>query len=463
MCHELLYSTIGTMEQLTKRVKIGYGVGDLGGNLFFTMSGFYLLFYLTDVVGLAAGLAGTALMIGKIWDAVTDPVVGYLSDRTPGPFGRRRPWIFAGVWLTWASLIWMFSPPGSNIFLWVILANCVLNTGYTFINIPYGALTPDLTTDFNERTLLNGYRMSFAVIGTFIGAGGVLVLVDAFGGGLGGWRSMSVVIGGVMAIASLAVVVSVKEKPYHEKRPRENIFVSYRQVLRLKPFLLALIPWALHITGVNIIQGALLYYFRFIYGDEAAFQIALPILLASAIVCIPLWVRISRSIGKRASYNIGMGIFAVTILIFFLIGHRTGPGVAFLLMGIGGIGFATQYVMPFSILPDVVEYDYAEHGVRREGVFYGQWTFMSKLGQALGIAINGWILTLFSYQESVGGIAMEQTESALFGIRLIAGPVPALFFILGILVLRHYPITNEYYRTILEKIARREATTTTEG
>ncbi len=463
MCHEHLYSTIGVMEQLTKRVKIGYGVGDLGGNLFFTMTGFYLLFYLTDVVGLAAGLAGTALMIGKVWDAVTDPVVGYLSDRTPGRFGRRRPWIFVGIWLTWASLIWMFSPPGNNIFLWVILANCVLNTGYTFINIPYGALTPDLTTDFNERTLLNGYRMSFAVVGTFIGAGGVLVLVNAFGGGPAGWRGMSVVIGGVMAMASLAVVLTVKEKPYRQTGQQENIFLSYQQVLRMKPFLLAIIPWALHITGVNIIQGALLYYFRFIYGDEAAFQIALPILLASAIVCIPLWVRISRSIGKRASYNIGMGIFAVTILVFFLVGHRTGPGIAFLLMGIGGIGFATQYVMPFSILPDVVEYDYAENGVRREGVFYGQWTFMSKLGQAFGLAINGWILTLFGYRESIGGVMLEQTESALFGIRLIAGPVPALFFILGILVLRHYPITNEYYLTIMEKIARREGGTTTAG
>jgi glycoside/pentoside/hexuronide:cation symporter, GPH family len=445
------------MQKLSKRIKVGYGIGDLGGNLFFTMSGFFLLFYLTDVVGLAAGLAGTALMIGKIWDAVTDPLTGYLSDRTASPMGRRRPWMFAGIWVTWAGLIMIFSPPVGYTFVWVVLASCLVNTGYTFINIPYGALTPDLTDDFHERTVINGYRMSFAVVGTFIGAGAILPLVQLFGGGTGGWTGMGAVIGGVIAVSTAIVIVSVREKPHREERPRTGLFRSHMQILKLKPFLLALVPWSLHITGVNIIQGALLYYFRFIYGDPAAFQIALPILLTSAIVCIPIWVRIAGRIGKRAAYNIGMSLFAAAVVVFFFVGHLAGPGIAYIIMAIGGIGFATQYVMPFSILPDVVEYDYAETGVRREGVFYGQWTFMSKIGQALGIAINGWILSAFGYRESVAGIFAEQSESALLGIRLIAGPVPALFFICGVVVLRFYPITNAYYSEILEKIARRNA------
>lgn len=450
------------MEQLSRRTKLGFGVGDLGGNLFFTMSGFYLLFYLTDVVGMAAGLAGTALMVGKIWDAVSDPLTGYLSDRTPGRFGRRRPWIFAGAFITWASLILMFSPPAGSAFVYIVVVYCLLNTGYTFINIPYGALTPDLTPDFHERTILNGYRMTFAVVGTFIGAAAILPLVSAFGGGDRGWTGMSVITGGIIAAASLIVVASVKEKSHRDQRPRQGLLRSHLEVLRLKPFLLALIPWSLHITGVNIIQGALLYYFRFIYGDAGAFQIALPILLTAAIIFIPVWVRISRSIGKRACYNIGMSIFAASVLVFFFVGHLTGPGTAYIIMAIAGVGFATQYVMPFSIIPDVVEYDYAETGVRREGVFYGQWTFMSKLGQAVGIAINGIVLSLFGYQEARAGIVVEQSESALLGIRLIAGPVPALFFIAGVLVLRHYPITNEYYRQIQEKIFLLEKTHETE-
>ena len=447
-----------SMQQLSRKVKAGYGVGDLGGNLFFTMGGFYFLFYLTDVVGLAAGLAGTALMIGKVWDAITDPVVGYLSDRTRSRFGRRRPWLFVGSWVTMGSLILLFYPPMGPPFIWATAATCLVNTGYTLINIPYGALTPDLTDDFHERTVLNGWRMSFAVVGTFVGAGAVLPLVAAFGGGTRGWTGMSVVIGAVIAGAILIVVATVREKPHLEERPKENILRSYREVLSQRPFLLALIPWALHITGVNILQGALLYYFRFIYQDEAAFQVALPILLSSAIIWIPVWVRISRSIGKRASYNIGMSIFAGSVLVFFLVGHLAGPGVAYVIMAVAGIGFATQYVMPFSIVPDVVEYDFAENGVRREGVYYGLWTFMSKIGQAVGIGINGWILHAFGYQETVAGVAAQQPDSALVGIRLISGPIPAVFFILGVLVLRHYPITNEFYQHIQEKARARKAT-----
>jgi glycoside/pentoside/hexuronide:cation symporter, GPH family len=447
------------MEVLTRRQKAGYGIGDLGGNLFFTMAGFYMLFYLTDVVGMSAGLAGTALMIGKFWDAVTDPAVGYLSDRTESRFGRRRPWLFAGAWLTLGSLILMFTAPPASVavsagalFAWIVLANCLLNTGYTFINIPYGAMTPDLTEDFHERTVVNGWRMSFAVVGTFIGAGAVLPLVDAFGGGTGGWTGMSAVIGVVIAATTLIVVFSVREKPRGQVSPTANILKSYIQVLKIRPFQLAIVPWALHITGVNILQGALLYYFRFIYGDPGAFQIALPILLASAIICIPLWVRLSRFIGKRASYNIGMGIFAGSVLIFFAVGHLGGPAIAYVIMAVAGTGFATQYVMPFAIIPDVVEYDYSVNGVRREGVFYGMWTFLSKIGQAVGLALNGLILSLFGYREAIGGVISQQPDSALVGIRIISGPLPALFFIAGILVLRHYPITNEYYRQIQEKI-----------
>lgn len=454
------------MQQLTRRQKAGYGIGDLGGNLFFTMAGFYLLFYLTDVVGIAAGLAGTALMIGKIWDAITDPMVGFFSDHTQTRFGRRRPWLFVGAWVTLGGLVLMFTVPPARVlastglvFGWVVFANCLLNTGYTFINIPYGAMTPDLTDDFHERTVVNGWRMSFAVVGTFIGAGAVLPLVDAFGGGSTGWTGMSIVIGVIIATTTMTVVVSVREKPRETVIDRHGVVRSYLQVLGIKPFLLAIIPWALHITGVNILQGALLYYFRFIYGDAGAFQVALPILLGSAIVFIPIWVHLSKSIGKRASYNIGMSIFAGSVLLFFLVGHLGGPIIAYIIMFVAGTGFATQYVMPFSIVPDVVEYDYAEHGVRREGVFYGMWTFLSKIGQAIGLAINGIVLSIFGYVESTGGIAAAQPDSAMIGIRLISGPIPALFFIAGVLVLRHYPITNEFYHEIQEKIRRREAQT----
>ncbi|MFP4567052.1 MAG: MFS transporter [Spirochaetaceae bacterium] len=445
------------MQQLSTGKKIGYGIGDLGGNLFFTMMGFYLLFYFTDVAGIAAGLAGTAIMIGKVWDAVTDPAVGYISDRTTTRWGRRRPFIVVGAILLFFSMGLLFMPFGAAsqvvLFILATLTYCLVNTAYTLVNIPYSALTPELTDDYHERTVLNGFRMSFAVVGTFVGVAVVLPLVNAFGGGRLAWTAMGFVTGGIMAAAMLIVVFSVREHPKPRLHRQEQVFKSYLQVLTMKTFLTALIPWTLHMTGVNVLQTSLLYYFRYIYGSEAAFQIALPILLGAAILAIPVWVRISRRIGKKQSYNIGMGIFAVGVLVFFFFGHLAGVRFSYILMFVGGLGFATNYVMPWSIVPDVVEYDYAERGVRREGVFYGMWTFSSKIGQAIGIGLSGWMLSVFGYQESVGGIPAEtQSEAAMFGIRLLTGPVPALFFVTGIIVLSFFPITTRRYEEIMARV-----------
>jgi len=445
--------------KLSLKTKLGFGICDLGGNLFFTIMGFYLLYYLTNRLGLGAGLAGTALMIGKIWDAVTDPIVGVLSDRTRSRWGRRKPWIFAGAILLFLSMIFMFRDPGlsdqKRLFLWAVVAYCLLNTAYTFVSIPYGALTPELTTDYHERSVLNGYRMVSAVLGTFVGAGAVLPLVGAFADPAAGWLVMAAVMGAVMAATALVTVAAVREpgasggaaKPENASSVAEAL-----DVLRKKPFLLALVPWALHITGVTVVQTSLVYYFQYVYRDREAFLPALILLLAFALVFIPVWIRASRGIGKKHTYNLGMGLFSASVLTFFFLGERFGPGFAYVVMAVAGIGFAVQYAMPFAILPDVTEYDYAETGRRREGVYYGLWTFVSKLGQAFAVALSGWILSLSDFIPA----ADHQGSSAVFGIRLLSGLVPAAFCVAGIAVHWFYPIDRKVYEKIRERIVARD-------
>src|SRR5690554_5397539 len=195
---------------LTRRVKLGFGIGDLGGNLFFTIIGFYLLYYFTDVVGLNPALSGTALMIGKVWDAITDPITGYYSDRTKSRFGRRRPYIFIGAIFSFFFMALIFTPvtfqAEMNQFLYLTLLYCLLNTAYTLVNIPYAALLPELTEDYNERTVLTGYRMGFAVLGTFAGAALVMPIVNA-----SSWPVMGTVMGAIMLVTALATVFAIKE------------------------------------------------------------------------------------------------------------------------------------------------------------------------------------------------------------------------------------------------------------
>jgi GPH family glycoside/pentoside/hexuronide:cation symporter len=443
--------------RLSLRVKLGFGICDLGGNLFFTVMGFYLLYFFTDQIGLLAGLAGTALMIGKFWDAVTDPLVGGLSDGTKSRWGRRRPWMFVGAFLLFFTMVLMFLDPKIQsqgpLFLWAAGVYCLVNTAYTLVNIPYGALTPELTSDYNERSVLNGYRQVFAVMGTFIGAALVMPIIGAFSDSASGWLAMAAVMGAIMLLSALVTVFTVKENPDARLQPSEGIFASYGAVLKQKPFLLALIPWALHITGVTIIQSSMVYYFQYIYRNKEAFQLALVLLLASAMICIPLWVKLSKKVGKRNAYNLGMLIFASAVLVFFFFGHTYGLSFAYGLMAAAGVGFAAQYAMPYAILPDVVEYDYAENGKKREGIYYGLWTFISKVGQSFAIALSGWVLALSGYLPG----AASQPESAVLGIRLLAGIIPAAFFLAGAAVHSFYPIDKAYYDTLVEKIRRNEA------
>ncbi len=441
---------------LTLRTKLGFGVGDLGGNLFFTIIGFYLLFYLTDIVGMAAGLAGTAMMVGKFWDAGTDPVVGFLSDRTRSRLGRRRPYIFYGSFALAAAMVLMFTDPGLDdpvlLFVWAVIVVCFLNGAFTVVNIPYQTLLPELTRDYNERTVLAGFRMSFAVVGTFIGAGLVIPITGLFDSQQVGWTVMGAIMGGIMMATALITFWAVREPRGEPSDSSKGFFRSYLHAFKTRAFRLILLPYVLHMTGVTIIQGALLYYFTYVYEAKDMFQFALLALLASSIVFIPIWVKAAKRLGKKLCYNLGMGWFSLLVLVFAFTAHLGDLPLAFGLLIGAGIGFATHYVMPHAILPDVVEYDYAHNGMRREGVFYSLWTFSSKLGQALAIGINGWVLDLFNYVPNV-----EQSDTAILGIRLLCGPIPALFFITGIVVLSFYPITPAYYQKLQEMVQRREA------
>ena len=442
------------------KIKIGYGIGDVGNNLLITIIGFYLLYYLTDIVGIAAGLAGTAIMIGKVWDAVTDPAVGYLSDFTRSPMGRRRPYLLFGSFFVFIAMILLFSKPDLereiSLFLWAAGMFCLLSTAYTLVNIPYGAMLPEITKDFNEKTVITGFKSVMSIIGTFIGAGTVLPVVNLLTNTESGWRLMGAIMGGV-CLATMLVTFSivrepVRSSPLKSYKSIRDFFRSYYSVIKLQTFRRILFPWVLNMAGTTMIQGVFLYYFTYVYGNDDIFKKALPFLMLSIIAFIPLWVSLSKKMGKKNSFCFGMTVFALALLFYSLFGHILGVWFTFVIMGFAGFGSATQYVLPHAILPDVIEYDYAENGVRREGVFYGMWTFSSKLGQAAAMAMSGWILSLFNYVPN-----SSQTAEAQLGIKLLLGPIPVVMFITGVLILASYPIDEQFYADIMKKIKSREA------
>ena len=445
-----------TGKRLSLKEKLGYGVCDLGGNLFFTIIAFLLLNYLTDTVGISAGLAGAIIMIGKIWDAITDPVTGYISDRTKSRWGRRRSFMLYGSFPLFVAMILMFTNPGLSsqtmLFVWGLTVYCLLCTAYTLVNIPYNALTPELTQDFHERTILNGYRFGFAVIGTLLGAGAALPLIGAFSSKSAGFTAMGAIFGFIMMVTALVTVFSVKETGAPLMDTSTGFFQTYLKVFKNKPYVLILLTYTFHITALTVVSGIAIYYFKYIHNDEPKTTIAMVVLLVTAMVFIPISVVVSKRLGKKLVYGIGMFVFSVAIMVLFFFGHTMPINFSFLMMFVAGTGMGFTYAMPYAMVPDAVEYDYLITGERTEGAFYGIWTFGIKIGQAVALGITGAVLSLTGYIPDVA-----QPDTVLLGIRYLLGPVSAVIFILSIVTLYFYPINEKRYNEILIKINEMES------
>lgn len=435
--------------KLPIRTKLGFGICDLGGNLFFTALGFWSLNYLTDTVGLAAGLAGIAVMVGKLWDAVTDPMMGFISDRTRSRWGRRRPYLLFGSLPLLLAMWFFFTNPhiGNQIVLavWAAIALMLLNTAYTVINIPYSSLTPELTDDYHERTSLNGFRFGFAVFGTILGAAAVQPIVAAFPNKSAGFSAVGAILGTVMALTALATFISVREKDHSKtEMPKEGFFATYGSVFKNKPYLILLGTYALNMTGLTFVQGILVYYTKYIYRNEGITTPAMVLLLLVAMVCIPVSVLVSKKVGKKLTYQISFAVLASACAAIYFLGHVLGPNFFLAMMVYAGVGIGFGYVAPWAMIPDTVEYDALMTGKRKEGAFYGMWTFVSKSGQSLSIFLSGLILAWGGYVADAA-----QTEGAKSAIRLLIGPLPALVMIGAILLIQIYPLDEKTYEKLI--------------
>ncbi|MFA5066303.1 MAG: glycoside-pentoside-hexuronide (GPH):cation symporter [Dehalococcoidia bacterium] len=443
-------------------VKLGYGVCDFGANLFFTATAFILLNYLTDTVGLAVALAGIALMVGRLWDAFYDPVIGYISDRTVTKMGRRRPYMLGGAIPLFIAVIVMFINPvllagagisQTTLFIYAMVVYLILCTAYSTVNIPYMSMAPEITADYHERTSMMGYRFGFAAIGTLLGAGLALPIVALAPDKNIGFVLLGIVFGSVMLITVVITIFTVKE-PVHLKPAKSMGFVkTYTEVFKNKPYLLILATYISHIMAITVASGIVIYYFKYILGDEAATTWAMLILIGTAILFIPVSVFLSKRLGKKKVYGAGFVIMAIFLMVLFFFGHTQGVTFTLIVMFLMGTGFGFTYAMPYAIVSDAIEYDYLRTGERREGAFFGIWTWGLKIGQALAIFLMGVTLESMGYVANV----MPQSASAQLSIRLFLGPISAGIFIIAAVFLYFYPITETRYKEICAQIAEMEA------
>jgi GPH family glycoside/pentoside/hexuronide:cation symporter len=356
-----------TDSPLPRRTKFLYGIGDMGFSLTGTVLGAYFAIFRTDVVGLAPALAAAAIFIGRSWDYINDPLIGHISDRTRTRWGRRRPFLLFGA-LPFAlafTMLWWRPPLQSSLHLAVYyaLAYMVFDAAATFVYMPYYALTPELTSDYDERTTLTSYRMFFSIFGSLVSFTVPLMIVGAFSPqNEQRVLIMGALFGLVSALPLWLTFLGTRERREYAAQQRPRLSESLRSALRNRPFVFSLVIYLLTWVSMNMVQATLLFYLKYVLFREAESDLLMAAIFVTAIVALPLSAWAARRWSKRWAYVAGVGCWAVVQIVLVTLGPSSGLGLILGLCILAGIGVSAAHVLPWSIIPDAVEWGELHNG-----------------------------------------------------------------------------------------------------
>jgi GPH family glycoside/pentoside/hexuronide:cation symporter len=338
----------------------------------------------------------------------------------------------------------------NTLLLYYIVVAILLNTFFTAVNVPYTALTAELTSDYTERTRLTAYRFGFSILGA-VGAVGLHPVIVGLLGDVRTGYMVAGFIWGVMIVASAwTTFFFVREKPQPDieiEKPL-GMYVGIRIAFANRPFLYVTLIYLLSWLTIQFVQNNLLLYVTYWVNARDSFTLMVLILQATAFGFLPIWSQVSARIGKQRTYIIGVVIWMVALLVVFFIPPQTALPLYFVVF-FAGIGVSVAYLIPWSMLPDVVEYDELQTGQRREGVYYGFFVFLQKLGLAVGLAISNLVLSSAGYvNPETAGAIVTQPDSVLLVLRLFVSLVPVGLLLLSLPLAYYFPITREKFADI---------------
>ena len=440
--------------KLPTRTKVFYGIGDLGNAVVNSAIQFFLMKFYTDGALILPALAGNALLIGKIWDAINDPLFGWLTDKTKSRFGKRRVFmIFGAIPLAIAVALLWYVPAANRVwtFVWIALTFMLFDTVWTLTNVPYYALTSELTDDYDERSSLTTYRMVMAVPAYLLGAAITPAIVGLFALQRTGYAFIGILYGVISAVVLLISAAGFRERKVAvESKPEPNPFKSMGAALRNKPFVWLCAVYLTVNLSFAFIKILMAYYIEYQLLMKAQTTLVMGLMLVCVTISLPFWQWLSRRMDKGPAYALGMGVGALAVLITFFLPHSATP-LIYVVSVLAGFGFAANWIFPWAMVADVGDYDRLQTGQQRSGMYYGVWGLATKVSEALALAAVGWILTGFGY---VANIA--QSAHALLGIRLFFGLVPAIFIFIALPFLYKYPITRRSHAEVRSKLEAKD-------
>jgi GPH family glycoside/pentoside/hexuronide:cation symporter len=449
-------------DKISLKEKIGYGLGDAASSMFWKIFSMYLLFFYTDVFGLAPAVVGTMFLITRIWDSCFDPIVGIIADRTKTKWGKFRPYLlWVAIPFAVIGVLTFYTPDfdekGKIIYAYVTYSLMMMI--YSLINVPYASLLGVMSSDRKDRNTLSSYRMVFAFGGSLLALWLIEPLVNYFGGNLNsktGWLATIAVFGLITTAFFWACFFWTKEriKPIDEEQT--NLKEDLKDLLKNKPW------WILLGAGIgalifnSIRDGAAVYYFKYYVSSSVNFDFSLfgtdfhmtptSIYLvlgqAANIIGVIAATPLANKFGKKKTFFGAMALAAILSLLFYFFGKED----VFLIMSFQVlISICAGCIFPliWSMYADSADYSEWKQGRRATGLVFSASSMSQKFGWTIGGAGAGWLLGYYGFQANV-----EQTATAQNGIQLMLSILPAIAAAISVVFIAFYPLSEEKLQTI---------------
>ena len=465
--------------------KIGYGFGDMSSSMFWKIFSYYLPFFYSNIFGLSLAHAGTLVLVTKLYDAVSDPVMGLIADRTNTRWGKYRPYLlWIAIPFAVAGVLAFFTPQTDNYtfkHVYAYVTYILMMTVYTAINVPYGAMLGVMTDDSREKSVFSSFRMFFAFIGSFIAMGSfepLLKLRQSIVGTLpaewtladstpADWTIAVSVIGIVCAVLFILSFVMTRERVTEAEMAKEPVKENSNETAKTSVVedLKALVangPWWMLLGGgiaillFNCVRGgAAAYYFADVLGTNAIFTLALFLTVGeiSQLVGVVVTVPVSEKIGKKATFLLVLvAVTVLSVIVAFL--PETPAGMWALLVSQILICIAIGINSPllWSMFADVADYSELKNGRASTGLIFSSSSMAQKFGAAFGSAIVLWVLMAFGYDNAKGAV---QTPEALATIKALISWIPAIGSAAGIAIMLGYPLTDKKMSDIRQELSKK--------
>ena len=485
------------VEKLSFLEKAGYSLGDAAANFVFQTMIFFQLNFYTDTMGIAAAVAGSLLLVGRLWDAFFDPMMGVMADRTTTRWGKFRPWVL------WTSVPWAimmvlaYTTPGwgsAGKIVYACVTNILLMTLYSANNTPYSAMTGVMTGDVNERTSLSSYRFFAAMIAQLAVGGFTLPLVAKFGQGdnARGWQLTMTLWASICVVLLLITFLSTRERIQPDPRQKLDARLDFGNLLKNGPWIAMFILTLAHFLTLALKGGALLYYFQYYIDKDSLFQtlqslgltngaaagsgglghyllntfglivdaerknvasvgyslfnMSSQLVTMAGVVCSAF---LAMRFGKKAVAIAGFSLTTIFMAAFILL-PPDAIGATLLLEYLRSLSYAPTIPLLWAMFADVADYAEWKTGRRTTGLIFATILFGLKGGLSLGGAIAGWLLSAYGYRANVA-----QTAESLLGIRMTVSVYPSIFFLIVIVCLLCYPINKKLNLQIQDELAER--------